>query len=65
MSKKEEILNEIEQVPETSLSEVLEFVRFLKKRNMTEKLDNSIASEDSLKKDWLTEEEEDEAWRDL
>jgi hypothetical protein len=64
MSKKEEILNEIEQVPETSLSEVLEFVRFLKKRNMTEKLDNSIASEDSLKKDWLTE-EEDEAWRDL
>jgi hypothetical protein len=64
MSKKEEILNEIEQVPETSLSEVLEFVRFLKKRNMTEKLDNSIASESSLKKDWLAE-EEDEAWRDL
>ena len=64
MSKKEEILKEIEQVPETSLGEVLEFVRFLKKRNMTEKLDNSIVSESSLKKDWLTV-EEDEAWRDL
>ncbi len=64
MSKKEEILNEINQVPETSLEEVLEFVRLVKARRMREKLDNSIASEDSLKKDWLTE-EEDEAWRDL
>jgi hypothetical protein len=64
MSKKEEILNEIEQVPETSLEEVLEFVRLVKARGMREKLDNSIASESSLKKDWLTE-EEDEAWRGL
>ena len=64
MSKKEEILSEIEQVPETSLDEVLEFVRFLKTRNMREKMDNSIASESSLKKDWLRE-EEDDAWRDL
>jgi hypothetical protein len=64
MSKKEEILNEIEQVPETSLDEVLEFVRLVKARGMREKLDNSIASESSLKKDWLTE-EEGEAWRGL
>jgi len=64
MNKKEEILNEIEQVPETSLEEVLEFVRLVKARGMREKLDNSIASESSLKKDWLTE-EEDEAWRGL
>jgi len=64
MSKKEEILNEIEQVPETSLEEVLEFVRLVKARRMSEKLDSSIASESSLKKDWLGE-EEDEAWRDL
>ncbi len=64
MSKKEEILNEIEQVPEASLEEVLEFVRLLKTRNMREKSDNSIASESSLKKDWFRE-GEDEAWRDL
>jgi hypothetical protein len=63
MSKKEEILKEIEQVPEKSLGEVLEFVRVLKARNMREMLDSSIASESSLKKDWLRE--EDEAWRDL
>ena len=64
MSKKQEILKEIEQVPETSLDEVLDFVRLLKRRRMTEKLDNAIVSESSLKKDWLRE-EEDEAWRDL
>ena len=64
MSKKEEILKEIEQVSETSLGEVLEFVRVLKARNMSEKLECSLASESSLNKDWLRE-EEDEAWRDL
>ena len=64
MSKKEEILKEMEQVPETSLGVVLELVRVLKARNMAEKLDSSIASESSLKKDWLRL-EEDEAWRDL
>ena len=64
MSKKEEILNEIEQIPETSLGEILEFLRFLKTRDASEKLDNSIASESSLRKDWLRE-EEDDAWRDL
>ncbi len=64
MSKKEEILNEIEQVPEASLEEVLQFVRLLKTRNMRDKLDISVASESSLKKDWLRD-EDDEAWRDL
>lgn len=64
MSKKEEILNEIEQVPEASLEAVLDFVRLLKTKNMRDKLDISIASESSLRKDWFSE-EEDEAWRDL
>lgn len=64
MSKKEEILKEIEQIPEASLGEILEFLRFVKTRIGREKLENSIASESSLKKDWLRE-EEDEAWRDL
>ncbi len=64
MSKKEEVLNEIEQVPEASLEAVLEFVRLLKMRNMRDKLDISVASESSLRKGWFSE-EEDEAWRDL
>lgn len=64
MSKKEEILKEIEQVSETSLDQVPEFVRLLRARGLRKKLDSSIASESSLKKDWLSE-EEDEAWRDL
>lgn len=64
MSKKEEILNEIEQVPEASLEAVLEVVRLLKTRNMRDKLDISVASESSLRKDWLRD-EDDEAWRDL
>ena len=64
MNKKELIAKEIEQVPETLLEEVLDFVRFLKSRRMQEKLEISLLSESSLKKDWLRP-EEDEAWGDL
>ena len=64
MGKKELLLNEIEQMPDMLLGEVLEFVRSLKTRGMGGKLDISIASESSLRKDWLRE-EEDDAWRDL
>ena len=64
MSKKQEILKEIEQVPETSLDGALEFVRLLRMRGFREKLDSSIVSQSSLRKDCLRE-EEDEAWRDL
>ena len=64
MGKKELILNDIEQMPDMLLEEILEFVQSLKTRGMKEKLDISIASESSLKKDWLRE-EEDDAWRDL
>lgn len=64
MSKKEILINEIEQVPEPYLDEVLDFVLFLKSKIIREKLDISIASESSLKKDWLLP-EEDEAWQGL
>ncbi len=64
MNKKELIAKEIEQVPEPLLEEVLDFVRFLKSKRMQEKLETSLLSESSLKKDWLRSEEE-EAWRDL
>ncbi len=64
MNKKELIAKEIEQVPEPLLEEVLDFVRFLKTKRNQEKLEISLLSESSLKKDCFKP-EEDEAWRDL
>lgn len=64
MSKKELLISEIEQVPEPFLDELLDFVRFLKAKKIKNRLDSAIASESSLKKDWLNP-EEDEAWKSL
>ena len=64
MSKKDLLLKEIEQVPEPLLDEVLDFVHFLKTKIVRERLDTSIASESSLRKDWMKP-EEDEAWQNL
>ncbi len=64
MSKKELLIDEIEQVPESFLDEVLDFVHFLKTKINRERLNIAIASESSLKKDWLKP-EEDEAWQNL
>jgi hypothetical protein len=64
MSKKERLLSEIEQVPEPFLDEVLDFVHCLKTKIVKERMDLAAASESSLKKDWLSQ-EEDEAWQGL
>lgn len=64
MSKKETLISEIEQVPEPFLDEVLDFVHFLKTKIIRERADTTIASESSLRKDWLRP-EEDEAWQSL
>ena len=64
MSKKELLMHEIEEVPDPLLEEVLDFIYFLKTKIRKERLDTAIASESSLKKDWLTP-EEDEAWQNL
>jgi hypothetical protein len=64
MGKKELLISEIEQVPEPFLDEVLDFVHFLKTKIIKERLDTAIASESSLKKDWLRA-EEDDAWQSL
>ena len=64
MSKKELLINEIEQVPEPFLDEVLDFVHFLKTKIIKERLDTTNASESALRKDWLKP-EEDEAWQNL
>lgn len=63
MDKKELLFNEIEHIPEPFLDELLDFVQFLKAKRV-QKIDTAIASESSLKKDWLRL-EEDEAWQDL
>ena len=64
MSKKDILLKEIEQVPEPYLDEILDFIRFLKTKNIKEKIHITIASETSPAKDWLKP-EEDEAWQNL
>lgn len=61
---KELILREMEQVPESILVEVLDFVQFLKSKHQQKQLEVSLLSEFSLQKDWLKP-EEDEAWQDL
>lgn len=64
MSAKDLIIQELEQVPEPMLEEVLDFLRFLKAKQLQERLEIPILSESSLEKDWLRP-EEDEAWQHL
>lgn len=64
MNNKELLQQEIEQIPETLLPEVLNFVQYLKYKTQQNKLETAISSESSLARDWLTP-EEDEAWQDL
>lgn len=64
MNTKEELYNAIESTPEPFLSEVLDFINFLKTKASTEKMDITVMSETSLAKDWLKP-EEDDAWQGL
>ena len=64
MDMKKILLQEIDQFSRKDLGDVLDFIRYLKLKKRNEKLDITIASESSLKKDWLLP-EEDEAWKDL
>lgn len=63
MNTKKILIKEIENLPETMVAEVLDFVRFLEYKK-SDGLETYIQSESSLKKEWLTP-EEDEAWKDL
>ena len=64
MTKKNLLINEVKKLPEESLDEVLDFIRFQRMKVLREKSATYGASESSLKKDWLGP-EEDKAWRDL
>ena len=58
------LMREMETVPEQLVDEIIDFIRFVKSRAIKEGVYTAIASESSLKKDWLCA-EEDEAWADL
>lgn len=64
MSNKDVLLKEIEEIPEEKLQEVIDFVRFLKSRQLEGELEVTLLSEPSLAKDWMKP-EEDAAWSDL
>lgn len=62
---KEQLLQEIEKTPDSTLKEVLDFLLFIKSRELQqEQVEISLLSEPSLAEDWLTP-EEDEAWQHL
>ena len=62
---KEQLIKEIEKTSDSTLKEVLDFLLFLKSRELQQKqLEISLLSEPSLAEDWLTP-EEDEAWQHL
>jgi len=59
------LLHEIETLPEASLGEVVDFVAWIKKRNLRQTpAETMLLSEAVLSKDWDTP-EEDEAWANL
>ena len=64
MEVKELIVKEIDRLPPYYLNEILDFIHFLETKTAEEKMGPAIASESSLKKDWMKV-EEDEAWQDL
>lgn len=63
MTKKDEVIEQIQHLPDTLINEVLEYIRYLKSTKLGG-LECGIQSESTLAKDWLSEEEE-EAWKGL
>ena len=64
MLTKEHIVKEIESLPEPLLNEVIDFIGYLKSKAASENMENYILSENVLREDWLSPEDE-EAWKDL
>lgn len=61
---KDSLIQEIEQVPDSLITEVLDFLQFLKQKHQSELLEVTVLSESSLSKDWLNS-SEDGAWQNL
>ena len=61
--KQEEILRELKKLPDDTMDEILDFVKFLKIRD-GDAADAYQESESPLEEDW-SEQEEEKAWQDL
>ena len=64
MTNRAVLLQEIDTLPGTLLTEVVDFVAWLKRRKLSQIPETMLLSESSLSKDWDTP-EEDEAWANL
>lgn len=64
MTKREEILQRLNKIPDSLIEEILDFIEFLKTKAVKERFEVTFLSESSLAKDWLRP-EEDKAWQDL
>jgi hypothetical protein len=64
MLSKEKLYKEIDALPEEFTEEIYDFVNFLKRKYIIANMEPALLSEPSLRKDWLSA-EEDEAWQDL
>ena len=68
MINRETLLKKIESLPPYLLEEIddyIDFIQFKKVKSKNVRIDNiTLASQDSLSKDWLKP-EEDEMWADL
>ena len=64
MNIKERIVSDLESLPDSLISEVFDFIQYLKLKKGASNLETAILSESALGKDW-NRPEEDEAWQDL
>ena len=64
ISKKDQIIEELDKFPDKLVDEIFDYVKYLKEKLITENTETAIMSESSLKKDWFRL-EEDEAWQNL
>ena len=64
MLSKEALHKDIDAMPEEFTEEIYDFVSFLKRKLIKENTEAALLSESSLRKDWLSP-EEDEAWKNL
>ena len=65
MILKEKIQEELDEMPEQLLSEVADFIGYLRTKHLNQRLfDITMASEEILSKDGMKD-EEDDAWDDL
>ena len=64
MTNRAVLLQEIETLPAACVSEVVDFVAWIKQRKVSQIPETMLLSEASLSKDWNTP-EEDKAWANL